>query len=85
MLKMEYLLEEAKELGLPQTKKRAILREYLQTIILDGIYKSDFAKSMFFVGGTALDSSITCRDFPGIWILIRRIWRTTALRKFWIG
>jgi len=38
MLKMEYLLEEAKELGLPQTKKRAILREYLQTIILDGIY-----------------------------------------------
>ncbi len=54
MLKMEYLLEEAKELGLPQTKKRAILREYLQTIILDGIYKSDFAKYMFFVGGTAL-------------------------------
>ena len=54
MLKMEYLLEEAKELGLPQTKKRAILREYLQTIILDSIYKSTFAKSMFFVGGTAL-------------------------------
>jgi len=54
MLKMEYLLEEVKELGLPQTKKRAILREYLQTIILDGIYKSDFAKYMFFVGGTAL-------------------------------
>ena len=54
MLKMEYLLEEAKELGLPMTKKRAILREYLQTIILNSIYKSNFAKSMFFVGGTAL-------------------------------
>ncbi len=54
MLKMEYLLEEAKELGLPLTKKRAILREYLQTIILNSIYKSNFAKSMFFVGGTAL-------------------------------
>lgn len=53
-MKMEYLLEEAKELGLPLTKKRAILSEYLQTIILDSIYKSDFAKSMFFVGGTAL-------------------------------
>lgn len=54
MLRMEYLLEEAKELGLPLTKKRAILREYLQTIILNSIYKSNFAKSMFFVGGTAL-------------------------------
>ncbi|MCK4475348.1 MAG: nucleotidyl transferase AbiEii/AbiGii toxin family protein [Methanophagales archaeon] len=54
MLKMEYLLEEAKELGLPQTKKRAILRQYLQTIILNSIYKSNFARSMFFVGGTAL-------------------------------
>jgi len=54
MLKMEYLLEEAKELGLPVSKKRDILREYLQTIILNSIYKSNFAKSMFFVGGTAL-------------------------------
>lgn len=40
MLKLEYLLEEAKELELPQTKKRAILREYLQTITLNGIYKA---------------------------------------------
>ncbi len=54
MLKLEYLLEEARELGLPLAKKRAILREYLQTIILNSIYKSNFAKSMFFVGGTAL-------------------------------
>jgi len=54
MLNLAYLMEEAKELGLPQPKKRAILREYLQTIILNSIYKSNFAKSMFFVGGTAL-------------------------------
>jgi len=54
MLRMEYLLEGAKELGLPLTKKRAILREYLQVIILNSIYKGNFAKSMFFVGGTAL-------------------------------
>lgn len=54
MLNMEYLMEEAKELGLPQTKKRAILREYLQTIILNSIYRSKSAKSMFFVGDTAL-------------------------------
>lgn len=54
MLNLAYLMEEAKELGLPQPQKRAILREYLQTIILNSIYKSNFAKSMFFVGGTAL-------------------------------
>ena len=54
MLRLEYLLEEAQELGLPVSKKRAILREYLQTIILNSIYKSDFAPSFYFVGGTAL-------------------------------
>ena len=54
MLKLEYLLEEAQELGLPVSKKRAILREYLQTIILNSIYKSDLAPSFYFVGGTAL-------------------------------
>jgi hypothetical protein len=51
---MEYPQEEAIDLGLPRAKKRAILREYLQTIILNSIYKSNFANSMFFVGGTAL-------------------------------
>ena len=35
MLRMEYLLEEARGLGLPLTEKRAILRGYLQTIILN--------------------------------------------------
>lgn len=54
MLSMEYLLEEARSLNLPILKKRAILGEYLQTIILNSIYKGNFSKSMFFVGGTAL-------------------------------
>ncbi|MCM8780172.1 MAG: nucleotidyl transferase AbiEii/AbiGii toxin family protein [Candidatus Omnitrophica bacterium] len=54
MLALEYLLEEAKASGLPLLKRRAILREYLQVIILDSIYKHPLGKSMFFAGGTAL-------------------------------
>lgn len=51
---MDYLIEEAKTLSLHIIKKRAILREYLQAIILNSIYKGKFSKAMFFVGGTAL-------------------------------
>jgi predicted nucleotidyltransferase component of viral defense system len=54
MLSLEYLLEEAKANGLPVFKKRAILKEYLQVIILNSIYKHNLGKSMFFGGGTAL-------------------------------
>ncbi len=54
MLSLEYLLEEARNNGLPILKRRAILREYLQTIILNGIYKHNLGKLMFFTGGTAL-------------------------------
>jgi len=54
MLKLEYLLEEAKSNGLPITKKRGILREYLQVMILNSIYKHESGKSMFFTGGTCL-------------------------------
>lgn len=54
MLNLEYLLEEAKSNGLPILKKRGILREYLQVIILNSIYKHNLGKSMFFTGGTAL-------------------------------
>ncbi|MCG2676971.1 nucleotidyl transferase AbiEii/AbiGii toxin family protein, partial [bacterium] len=53
MLNLEYLLEEAKANGLP-LKKRAVIREYLQTIILNGIYKHRFSKKIFFMGGSAL-------------------------------
>lgn len=54
MLSLEYLLEEAKNNGLPILKRRGILREYLQVIILNSIYKHKYGKSMFFMGGTAL-------------------------------
>jgi len=54
MLSLEYLLEEAENNGLPILKKRGIIREYLQTIILNSIYKHNLGKFMFFTGGTAL-------------------------------
>lgn len=54
MLNLEHLLEEAKTNGLPLLKRRGILREYLQVIILHSIYKYNLGRSMFFMGGTAL-------------------------------
>ena len=54
MLSNDYLMEEAEELGLPATKRRAILREYIQNIILNNIYKSREGIRMYFMGGTAL-------------------------------
>lgn len=54
MLSLEYLLEEAKNNGLPLLKRRAILREYLQVIILNSIYKHNLGRLMLFTGGTAL-------------------------------
>jgi len=54
MLNLEYLLEEAESTGLPVLKKRAILREYLQAIILNSIYKDKSGKNFFFMGGTAM-------------------------------
>lgn len=54
MLSLEYLLEEAENNGLPVLKRRAIVREYLQVIVLNYIYKHRLGKAMFFTGGTAL-------------------------------
>lgn len=54
MLTFEGLMEQAKLLGLPLDKQRAIIREYAQTIILRAIYRSDMGLKMFFMGGTAL-------------------------------
>lgn len=54
MLSLESLLEEAKTNGLPLVKTRGVLGEYLQVIILNGIYKHPFGKFLFFTGGTAL-------------------------------
>ena len=54
MLSMEYLLEEAKSNALSVVKKRGILREYLQIIILNSIYKHKLGRHFFFMGGTAM-------------------------------
>lgn len=54
MLSMEYLLEEAKNFDIPTAKKRAIVREYLQIIILSSIYNNKLSKKFFFMGGTAM-------------------------------
>lgn len=54
MLNMEYLLEEAENNNLPVLKKRAIIREYLQIIILNSIYKQKSGKYFYFMGGTAM-------------------------------
>ncbi len=48
------ILRFAKSYGLPPEKKRAILREYLQTKILALLYRESISQNLFFVGGTAL-------------------------------
>lgn len=48
------ILRQAQDYNLPQEKKRAILREYLQTKILSLIYQETVSKNLYFVGGTAL-------------------------------
>lgn len=50
----EEILRFAKDYGLPPAKKRAILREYLQTKIVSLIYQEKVSKTLFFVGGTSL-------------------------------
>ncbi len=52
MLTRDELFREAKRRGLPLLRERAILREYLQILILDGVNKE--TDKMLFEGGTAL-------------------------------
>lgn len=54
MLTYDSLLEQAKLRGMPLTKIRGILREYLQVLILKEIYRSSAGKKLFFTGGTYL-------------------------------
>lgn len=44
----------AREYNLPLNKKRAILREFLQSKILSLIYQKRISQSLFFIGGTSL-------------------------------
>jgi predicted nucleotidyltransferase component of viral defense system len=54
MLSYEALVEQAKIIGLPSTKMRGILREYLQILILKEIYRNRGGKKLYFTGGTYL-------------------------------
>lgn len=48
------IMKFAKNYGLPESKKRAIVREYLQTKILDFLYSQSIAPKLIFIGGTSL-------------------------------
>ena len=50
----EEILHFAQGYGLPPEKKRAVLREYLQTKILSFLYREKVSQDLFFVGGTSL-------------------------------
>jgi predicted nucleotidyltransferase component of viral defense system len=54
MLTYEALLEQARVRGMPLTKTRGILREYLQVLILKEIYKLEEGRDLYFTGGTYL-------------------------------
>ena len=50
----ETLQEEGGRLGIPQDKKRALLREYLQTRIIYSLYSAEESRELSFIGGTSL-------------------------------
>ena len=54
MLSLERLMDEAKLRGLPLGKKRAVMREYAQIVMLQAVYRHKFGQQMYFMGGTAL-------------------------------
>lgn len=48
------VLKFSKEYGVPATKKRGVLREFLQVKILESIYRKKISAQLFFIGGTSL-------------------------------
>lgn len=54
MLSIGDLLQFAKQYEMPSEKRRGILREYIQTLILFYLQQSEFAPKLIFIGGTAL-------------------------------
>ncbi len=54
MLTLTDLLKYAEIEKMPLEKRRGILREYLQTLILFYLQQTDYAKNLIFIGGTAL-------------------------------
>ncbi|MBI3334984.1 MAG: nucleotidyl transferase AbiEii/AbiGii toxin family protein [Candidatus Portnoybacteria bacterium] len=50
----ETIEEEGKRLGIPPDKKRALIREYLQSKMIFYLYEEGAAKNLSFIGGTSL-------------------------------
>ncbi len=50
----EQILSEGQRLGIPSTKKRGIIREFLQTQILYHLYNTKESRYFIFTGGTSL-------------------------------
>lgn len=48
------ILEEGERLGIPKTKKRALIREYLQSKIIFFLYSQTNSEKLSFIGGTSL-------------------------------
>ncbi|MDH7476219.1 MAG: nucleotidyl transferase AbiEii/AbiGii toxin family protein [Microgenomates group bacterium] len=48
------VLEFARKYGIPLNRKENILREYLQSLILNRIYQKKQSANLFFIGGTSL-------------------------------
>jgi predicted nucleotidyltransferase component of viral defense system len=54
MLTYDSLIQQAQLRGMPSTKIRGMLREYLQVLILKELYRAKFGKKLYFTGGTYL-------------------------------
>ncbi len=54
MLTYDALKAYARSRGMPPTKMRGVLREYLQVLILKEMYKTGAGKKLYFTGGTYL-------------------------------
>lgn len=54
MLTYDALIKQAKQRGMPHTKNRGVLREYLQVLILKVLYKQEGGRQLYFTGGTYL-------------------------------
>jgi len=54
MLTSESLLQEGRDRGMPGTKLRGILREYLQVLLLTELYGQRGGNRLHFTGGTSL-------------------------------
>jgi len=54
MLTYESLIEQAKSRSMPISKMRGILREYIQTLIMKELCRTESGKKLYFTGGTYL-------------------------------